>query len=155
MSKPRVLLFRGKGLISRLIRWQTNGDYSHAAIQFPDGTIYEAWHKPAKFRKRPPLKDWSNVEAFDIVGLPEDANKTMRDWCERHLGAKYDFNGVLRFLTRRRKKKDGKLFCSEAVFDCVRESGVYLLRRVMLAQVSPTVLSFSPLLIPATPYKQS
>ena len=139
-------------MVSRLIRWQTNGKYSHAAIQFPDGTIYEAWHKPARFRKRPPLTDWSNVEAFDIVGLTDKGAKRMREWCDDHLGAKYDFGGVLRFLTRRRKKKDNKLFCSEAAFDCVRHGGIELLARVMLAQVSPVVLSFSPLLVESKPY---
>lgn len=151
-DKPRILLFRGKGLISRLIRWQTNGDYSHLAIQFPDGTIYEAWHKPAEFRKRPPLTDWSNVDAFDIVGLTDEGAVRMREWCEANLGAKYDFSGVLRFLSRRRKRADDKWFCSEAGFECVRYGGVELLHRIVLAQASPTVVSFSPLLSPSVPY---
>lgn len=149
MNAPKVLLFKGRGLVSRLIRWQTNGKYSHAAIQLGDGRIIEAWHKPAKVRVRPPLKDWSNVEAFTVEGMTEDRWQKATEFLEAQLGKKYDFGGVMRFVTRWRKKQDDKWFCSELVFQAIKESGVDLLARIECSQVSPTVLSFSPLLHPA------
>lgn len=149
----KILLFKGKGIISRLIRWQTNGQYSHAAIQLPDKRIIEAWHKPNRVRLRGPLQDWSNVDAFDVEGMDAAQWTMASSWLQQQIGKKYDFNGVFRFLSRRRKDKDDKWFCSELVFHCVKEGGIDLLERIKGAQVSPTVLSFSPLLKPSEPYK--
>jgi uncharacterized protein YycO len=153
MDAPKILLFKGQGAVSKLIRWQTNGDYSHAAIQRPDGRIIEAWHKPAKVRLRGPLQSWANVEAFEVEGMDAAQWAEAIAWAEKQIGKKYDFGGVLRFLTRWRKKQDDKWFCSELVFQAVKEGGVDLLHRIQGAQVSPTVLSFSPLLKPSEPYR--
>lgn len=151
-NPPKVLLFKGTGWVSRLIRWQTNGVYSHMAVQYADGTIYEAWHSPPKFRRRPPLTNWSNVDAFTVRGMTEGGAARGREWLEAQLGKPYDFGGVARFITRWRKEQDDKWFCSEAGFRWSQVCGVPLLHRCDLAQASPTVCSFSPLLIPAEPY---
>ena len=151
---PKILLFKGNGFVSRLIRWQTNGQYSHAAIQLPDGQIIEAWHKPAKVRIRHVLEDWSNVEAFDVEGVTDAQWTDATQWLQKQIGKKYDFGGVLRFVTRWRKEQDEKWFCSELVFAALKHAGVDLLERVNASQVSPTVLSFSPLLNPSNPYYQ-
>lgn len=153
MSKPKILLFKGQGAISKLIRWQTNGQYSHAAIQREDGRIIEAWHNPAKVRLRGPLQNWNNVEAYDIVGMSDAQWAKAIEYAEAQIGKKYDFGGVLRFVTRWRKKKDDKWFCSELVYQAVLEAGVPLLARIQCSQVSPAVLSFSPLLRQSEPIK--
>lgn len=151
MNNPRILLFKGKGFVSKLIKWQTNGQYSHAALQRPDGRIIEAWHKPAKVRLNK-LKRWDSVEAYEVNATPEQWAKAL-EWAEKQIGKKYDFGGVLRFVTRWRKQKDDKWFCSELVFQAMKEGGVDLLSRIQCSQVSPTVLSFSPLLKPSEPIK--
>jgi len=153
MNAPKILLFRGNSLISKMIRWQTNGNYSHAAIQLPNGRIIEAWHKPAKVRLRGPLQDWTNVEAFDVEGMTEEQWDKAIAWAEKQIGKKYDFGGVFRFVTRWRKQQDEKWFCSELVYQAVLEAGMPLLARVSSSQVSPTVLSFSPLLRPSEAHK--
>lgn len=150
---PKILLFRGQGFISKLIRWQTNGVYSHAAIQLPSGRIIEAWHNPAKVRLRGPLQNWRNVEAFDVEGMTAEQWQDAVVWLQLQIGKKYDFGGVARFVTRWRKPKDDKWFCSELVYQAVLEAGLPLLARVSASQVSPTVLSFSPLLTPSEPHK--
>lgn len=153
MSKPKILLFKGQGAISNLIKWQTNGNYSHAAIQLPSGRIIEAWHKPAKVRLRGPLQSWANAEAYDVDGMTAEQWAKAIAWAEKQIGKPYDFGGVARFVTRWRKPQDEKWFCSELVFQAVLEGGVKLLERIQCSQVSPTVLSFSPLLVPTEPYK--
>ena len=135
-------------MVSKLIRWQTNGVYSHAALQLPSGEIIQAWHNPAKVRIRPTLKDWSNVEAFQVDGMTADQWDKAIAWSKAQIGKGYDFGGVFRFVTRWRKPQDEKWFCSELVFQALLEAGVPLLERVTSSQVSPTVLSFSPLLTP-------
>lgn len=39
----RIALYQGKSAISRLIRWQTRSQYSHAAFLLDDGSVIEAW----------------------------------------------------------------------------------------------------------------
>ena len=151
--KPKILLFRGQGVFSKMIKWQTNGNYSHAAILRPDGRIIEAWHKPAKVRLRGPLQSWKNVEAYDVDGMTDEQWGKAIAWAEKQIGKKYDFGGVFRFVTRWRKEQDEKWFCSELVFQAVKEAGVDLLSRIQCSQVSPTVLSFSPMLKKSDPPK--
>jgi uncharacterized protein YycO len=153
MKTPKILLFKGRGIVSKLIRWQTNGKYSHVALQRPDGRIIEAWHKPAKVRLRSRLDDWSNVEAYEVQGATVEQLEAAVAWAEAQIGKKYDFGGVMRFVTRWRKDQDDKWFCSELVFQAFREAGINLLERVQCSQVSPTVLSFSPLLMKSEPIK--
>ena len=150
---PKILLFRGQGWISRAIRWQTNGDYSHAAIQLPDGQIIEAWHKPSGVRIRPRMTNWNNVEAYEVEGMTSDQWDDAVDFLRDQLGKRYDFGGVARFLTRWRKDQDERWFCSELVFAAMKAAGVDLLDRVKASQVSPVVLSFSPLLTRSIAYK--
>jgi uncharacterized protein YycO len=153
MQAPKILLFKGRGMVSRMIRWQTNGEYSHVAIQRPDGRIVEAWHKPAKVRLRSRLDDWEGVECYELVGIDPEKLDDALVWLNAQIGKKYDFGGVLRFLSRRRKQKDDKWFCSELGFEFAKRCGVDLLQNITLAQVSPTVMAFSPLLIRSVPIK--
>lgn len=153
MKTPKILLFKGRGMVSRLIRWQTNGPYSHVALQRPDGRIIEAWNNPAKVRLRGRLSDWKDVEAYEVQGATPEQLQRAVEWAESQIGKKYDFGGVARFITRWRKKKDDKWFCSELVFQAFKEAGISLLDRVQSSQVSPTVLSFSPLLMKSEPIK--
>jgi uncharacterized protein YycO len=153
MKTPKILLFKGRGMVSRLIRWQTNGIYSHVGLQRSDGRIIEAWHKPAKVRLRGRLSDWRDVEAYEVVGATPEQLERAVAWAESQIGKKYDFGGVLRFVTRWRKKQDDKWFCSELVFQAFKEVDINLLDRIQSSQVSPTVLSFSPLLMKSEPIK--
>lgn len=151
MNPPRILLFRGNrgGLISKLIAWQTNGNYSHAAIELPCGKVIEAWHKGG-VRVRAARLDTEGVEAYEVDGMTIEQWAKALEYAHKQVGKKYDFGGVARFLTRFRKpdsEATKSFFCSELVFASLRHAGVHLLERVELAQVSPTVLSFSPLLV--------
>jgi hypothetical protein len=64
ITSPAVLLFRGKGVISTLIRWQTRGEYSHAALLMPDGMIVESWQGAGV--RVTSLSDWSHIDRLSI-----------------------------------------------------------------------------------------
>lgn len=141
--QPRLLLFHGKGIISALVRFQTRGAYSHAALLLPDGeTIIEAW-QGAGVRKRK-VTNWEGIDKFKI--------NARVDWdvaiafAEKQIGKPYDYVSVLRFVSRRRGKDDSKWFCSEICFESILAGGCALLRTDEPWRISPWHLALSPLI---------
>lgn len=140
--KGHVLLFRGIGAISAMIRWQTRGPYSHAALLYPDGRrIIEAWHTGVRSKL---LTSWAGVDAFEVPGIHDWT--TVFAFAEAQLGKRYDFVSVLRFLDRARAKDNQKWFCSELVYSALATQ-LRVLSRIDAANVSPTHLSWSPFLV--------
>ena len=64
MNPLLIALFRGRGLISALIRWQTRGRYSHAAIIQHGRVIIEAW--AGKGVRKTRLTDWRDVDVYEV-----------------------------------------------------------------------------------------
>lgn len=140
-----IALCRGKGIISALIRWQTWSRYSHVAAVLPDGSVIEAW--PGKgVHRRPFWSDITGIEFFKIVD-PRYSPERAQEFLHEQIGQGYDYLGVLRFLSRRRKSND-KWFCSELIFRAASAGGALLLRRIAPPQVSPGIFSLSPGLHP-------
>lgn len=133
------VLFRGRGLCSALIRWQTRSCYSHAAlvVSVRPLRIIEAWHKGVHEKN---LTDISNVDFFE-VGAPVDEAKAI-GFARAQLGCRYDYSGVIRFLTKVRAKRNEKWFCSEIVAEALKAGGVALLRKSS-AFIAPEHLSWS------------
>jgi uncharacterized protein YycO len=134
------------GLISSAIRWQTRGIYSHSAI-IVDGVLYEASEFKGVHNK---IADKRNDRYFDDyqIILSEQQEEDLIRFLDRQLGKPYDYTMVLRFITRQQedRKSVGKWFCSELVFAAVQKVGVNLLNNVEPWEISPVLLSFSPLL---------
>ena len=140
--RPALLLFRGTGVISAAIRWQTRSPYSHAALRDCDGTILESWMKGGT--RRTTLKSTDNIDEFRVDGMtPEHWFKTLQ-WAASHIGHPYDFRGVFRFLNRVSKDDPNSYFCSEYVYDAIAYGFRPLLNNILGYQVSPHHLTLSP-----------
>ena len=145
--EPKILLFKGRGIVSWAIRFQTRSKYSHAAILMPNGNIIESWQgKGVQINQ---LKNWDNIDVFSVDGMTDEQWKVAIDFALEQKGKKYDYSGVFRFLSRRRKTANGdkKWFCSELVFHAIQHAAMYLLQRIQADEVAPGHLSLSPLLI--------
>lgn len=150
MNGPAILLFKGRGFISTMIRWQTRSHYSHAALLLRDGsTIIEAWQGEGVRKKQ--IGDWNDVDTFH-VDVSDQVWDAVIAFAEAQIGKPYDYVQVLRFVSRRKPVDDGKWFCSELAFEAFRWNGVKLLDRVPGSAVSPAMLSWSPLLKSSTVY---
>jgi uncharacterized protein YycO len=142
----RVLLYRSKGIISSLIRWQTRSPYAHVALLFDDETIIEAHWKPGVYsRKLDQSDDLPNVDWFKVETTPEQ-EQAIRHWAESTLGCRYDTLAILRFISRRKMTDNNRWFCSEHVFEAFRKAGIRLLERTEAWEVSPGLLVRSPLM---------
>jgi len=149
----KILLYRGKSLISKAIQWQTRSPYSHAAIALDDGYIgstpvYEAWHiggvakNPNPFAVHTP---GTPIDAFVVEGVNLDLD-AMRRWADAQVGKGYDFVSVFRFVTRRQAPHNSKWFCSELVEAICRagNGNAPVLLRGEPSLMSPRDLSMSP-----------
>ena len=142
-----ILLYRGTSWISKLIKWQTFGPYSHAAWWCSDGTAIEAWHKGGVQHVDSPAtlhKPGTEIDVFDFRD-PAALDVDAAEWFLREqVGDDYDFRPVLSgFLLRLRRNNPDKWFCSELVHAAAVAGGLPLLSRVSDWKVHPTLLSYS------------
>jgi len=144
-----VVLFKGRGVMSRLIEWQTRGDYSHAAIFDDDtNTLYESWQSDGVHKK----PNWSahddpTVDFFKFAHTRAEA-KIIRGFLEAQLGKKYDWLGVLRFVSRTQLRPDAKekWFCSELVTAALASANIFLFKNTTPCEVSPDLIKRSAIL---------
>lgn len=148
LHKPAVLLFRGRGLLSALIRWQSRSPYSHAALLLPDGTIIESW--PGAGVRIRAIEDWQDVHVFHVPSMTAEQWDHAFSFAAREIGSGYDWWSVIRFVSRRNLPVNDRWFCSELVFAALKDAGVRLLERVDAWTVSPAMLALSPLLTRAS-----
>jgi len=147
MSELTVGLYKSPTVISTLIRWQTRGLYSHAALH-RDGVAIEAWHKGG-VQKGPIGHLHGPKTTIDIFRINEFLFESKAwAWADSQVGKPYDFTMVARFLSRRGEssRSKEKLFCSELVFNALRQGALELFKQTQGWEVSPDLLKRSPYL---------
>lgn len=152
----KVVLFKTKGFVQSLIKWQTRSKYSHAAILTSDGVLIEST-TPGGVRAIANWKQTPDAELFGIGGVidfvPVVTDKQENSaiaFLSAQIGKPYDYLMVARFVSRLQesRRSSGKWFCSELVFAALQKAGITLLRDTEPWEVSPGLLARSPLLIP-------
>jgi uncharacterized protein YycO len=150
-----VALYKGRSWTSKLIRWFTRSEYSHAAWVEKSGKTWESW-EPGGVRTVPsPLVGHdprTPIDFFFVQGMDELSAQIVSDFFAKHLGKPYDFWGVIGFISRRsRQVGDPRWFCSEILIEALRAGGINILAaRLESYKVTPRDVAVSPLLIPAT-----
>lgn len=112
----KVVFYKASGTgADKLIRWWTNGPYSHVEIvlQEKDGQSLCA---SAHINDGGVRTKWITIDpaSWDTVEIEADADKVAQ-WFKEHDGAKYDLIGLLGFVFQRGGYDRNKYFCSEAI----------------------------------------
>ena len=148
-----IALYRGKSRISRGIRWQTRGPYSHAAWLCSDGSVYESWHRGGVVHSESVGSIHTPGTEVDLFAVQVD-NAQVERFLESQLGKHYDWRAIMGFVSRCPQLADeqDKWFCSELVFAACAFAGVGLFRLgkpepVRAWEVSPSKLAWSNELI--------
>lgn len=146
----RVGLYRSRGFVSWAIRFQTRGQYSHAALLLDDRQAIEAWHKGGvqKGAMGHLQAAKTQIDVYEITG---DFDKALAlEFAEAQVGKPYDFKMVGGFVSRRSRegrRSTGKWFCSELVYATLEKAGLRLFNRTQAWEVSPDLLKRSPYLL--------
>jgi len=147
----KIAFYKGTSWFSKAIMRISRGGYSHAAVQLNDGTIVEAGVKNGVCLRKSLLDDVdinTTVDVFDVQTTPEE-DEIICDFLIRQMGKGYDFWNIIGFVlysSKEGRKGYDRWFCSELVVAAFRQAGINLLTRVDAWKISPTILSYSPLL---------
>ena len=143
----KILLYRGRSIISRLIRFQTRSKYSHVAVMMDDGSAYEAWQVGGVRHIDSPFDGHKKGTIIDVYRILEPFDSlAVQEFIQLQLNAKYDFSSVLRFVSRRHAKNNNKWFCSELALEAFSAGNLELLNAES-GEMSPRDVSISPLLM--------
>jgi uncharacterized protein YycO len=125
MRSGDVLLFRGGGVLSRLIRLATHSRYSHAGLVFRYRERVYCLEAVGKGVRLAPvsrlLHHYPDGIFYCTLGAADPARETALGFGFQQLSLPYDVLGLVRFAlalifaTRRPVKPDQRWFCSELV----------------------------------------
>jgi hypothetical protein len=149
-----VLLFRGRGLISQLIRWVTRSPYSHVGLVFLfEERVFciEAVGVGVRLILISELmrRYHGGIDYYEVHDPSPEQRHGAIAFCFAQLGKLYDRPGIFRFLIAivfNRKpavREDQEWFCSELVAAAYRAQG-FPLAPESAAYTSPADLALSP-----------
>jgi hypothetical protein len=144
-----IALYKGVSAMSRMIRFRTWSEYSHASwvddsFQFE----WESWPKGG-VQSVAPFSRHTRGTVVDLFHVPLSRHEETRllEFFASQKGKGYDWRGVFGFLSRRSAAQSReKWFCSELIFRGFEVAGRPLLARVPAWKVDPGMLALSPLL---------
>lgn len=103
-----IVFVRGKGFVSKLIKFCTYGDISHVALVYDNDKLFETeggWGGKGKASFAPIDKyKGSSIEVFRLNGLTSEQKEKIRKLCSFYEGAPYSYwdcavNGFTFFLS--------------------------------------------------------
>lgn len=148
-----LLCFRGRGLVSGLIRLLTASRYSHVGlVHLFEGRVYclEAVGIGVRLCLMSELlkRYAGGIDYFEVQGAVEAQRRGAVGFGFQQLGRPFDYRGIARFLAlvlfgaRERTRPDQRWFCSELVAEAYRRQGIRLVE-ASAAYVSPSALAAS------------
>jgi uncharacterized protein YycO len=144
-----IACFRGKGVVSDLIRWQTRGQYSHVAWLLPTGRVIEShFVGGVQISESPFVLNGINADfdVFSVKCLTGVQCASISSFLRRQIGRKYDYLGIIRFLAGINRDNENRWFCSELVAEACELAGRPLLKTDAW-KISPESLAWSTELV--------
>lgn len=123
-----VMLMRGKGILSWLIRYFSKGNYSHCACYIGHGLCVESSFWGVQ------VNQTTKHEEYDVYYRPDATPEQLQDavgWMLNRVGAGYDFMGffgIFRSIVLRKKSNPwddkSRYWCSELLADGYINAGI-------------------------------
>lgn len=146
----KVLLYRPKSLIGKLIGFYTRSNYCHVGVLFSDNKIIDC-HPGRGVKIRDFTEEDSKIcEIYNISSQLKINEEKSRFFAEKQIGKKYDWAGIIGFITKQTVEdriSSQKWICSELLFEIFKKSNIHLLNVPSSWLLSPRDISLSPFLI--------
>lgn len=113
MKKIRFNIHSGNGLVSKAIKFITNGDFSHTSIDLGKDRIQSIigggviWNDEQKFNVSP------IIESYEL-SVTNKKYEELKLWSQSQVGKKYDYSAIISFIVPLfSKPRMGYWYCSE------------------------------------------
>ena len=112
-----------ESIVGALISFWTHSPFCHTAISI-DGWRYEALMSKG-FTRTKSIPRTRVIET--VVDIPDEFSKKMIEWLEAHRGTKYPkpWYLALSFIFPQFTDMARRLYCSQAILECLRYAGLY------------------------------
>lgn len=119
----RVIFYRAAvgDCWDKLIAIWTNGLYSHCELVFSDGMCFSSSPRDKGVRFKQITIDPTH---WDIIDVPTEKEKDIRNWCSTQVGMKYDWLGTLGLVIKMPFQAKNKWYCSEICITALNLSEV-------------------------------
>lgn len=142
-----ILFVEGTGLVSKLIKWVTGGNWSHTALFLDDETLIETeWNTKCRIIK---IQDTDYLtKNHEIIHVPFDKEdrELLNVAIYPFLGAKYDYWLLVKLFFKHvfkigfKKNSPQKVVCSELVAHILLILGHFDYNEFGIANTSPNEL---------------
>jgi uncharacterized protein YycO len=128
----KILFYKARyGKIwDKLIGLWTFGPYSHVEILFSDGVCFSSSPRDGGVR-------FKNIhilpERWTAIDMPTDQEENIKKWCEKKVGLRYDWWGILGFVLPFVRQERKAWYCSEICITALKKFGIVGCR----ARISP------------------
>ena len=131
----------------KVIRWKTaswkqrfNGSWkdlpSHVELLFSNNEMFSASQYENKVRYKQ-----CNTKAKCWTGIHIECDEhKVKEWCDKHVGKKYDYMGVLGFVLPFIHDNKNKWFCSEICCEALKQNTDLIPKVVISSKTSPAKL---------------
>lgn len=107
----RFAFYKGNSrLFNKLVRWKTEGIYSHCEAQFGENSFASSSFMDKGVRFKNIIL---NPEHWDVIEVPGIDEQKVHNWFMEHLGQPYDVRGLINFIIPVGNSKGW--FCGEAL----------------------------------------
>jgi len=164
--------YRGKGILSKIVKFFTDSEYSHTAAFFPDGACFVIGDRTYVIPPRSVVEAWAGgchiadyseyhhsgvqVDLFSLKdGLTVEQEVRLGEFLVKSVGKKYDYLNVLRYIPFVRLLIPTPMgtyytrthvYCSELVLEAFASVRATLFERRPFWKIPPGLASTSPLL---------
>jgi uncharacterized protein YycO len=118
----KIALYRGKSFRSKIIKFRTMSEYSHAAVVFSNGKTIESWDEGVTFENDIGSNHTPGtpVDLFTLVkGITFSQYRQFVAFLENEVGKKYDWNviflGTSLYDRLEKYMPEERWFCSELI----------------------------------------
>lgn len=111
-----IALYKGRSRpFDRLVQWWTRGPYSHAEVVTHRANSGAAWCISSSWMDGGVRGKWIVLDPakWDVIALPHIDSAVAHSWLAAHVGARYDWAGLLGFVWRPQTGALRRWFCSE------------------------------------------
>jgi len=139
----RLGAFKGDGVISKLIKWRTGGEYSHIALYLDKQYWIEANSKYGVVKAI--YKSDPNGIEVDIYRFGDVNEKAVRTFLTEQLGKGYDLRAVLDIglCDMQDRHLSNKWMCSELAYAALEKGGLKIFNDTKPWQVDPNLITRS------------